>query len=344
MTVLSTFLKRVYTPFITPLERCNNLESELGNDSPALFIKRDDQLGLAMGGNKTRKLEYLMADALVKGATTIITCGAVQSNHCRLTLAAAKKEGLKCQLVLQERAPGSFKEAGTGNNLLYHLLDVDHKVVISNDQDPVKEMELLAETCRNEGEEPYIIPGGGSNEIGALGYVSCLYELKQQCDDLGLKDIALVVPSGSAGTHAGVVAGAKSIAWQIPIVGISVMRDTATQTEKVTSLAQKVLDTLGEPTLLESDDVVVYDDYVGPGYAIATEGMVSATRLLARTEGILVDPVYTGKAFQGCLDRLQKGEFSGKEAVIFLQTGGAPAIFAYQDAYHLDYSYRDKRV
>lgn len=343
MQLLKSFSKRSYTPFITPLEGCQNLRAELGDKCPSLLIKRDDQLGLAMGGNKTRKLEYLMADALAKGATTIIACGAVQSNHCRLTLAAAKKEGLECQLVLQERAPGTFKEAGTGNNLLYHLLGVDHKVVISNDQDPVKEMEKLAQKCQEEGKEPYMVPGGGSNEIGALGYVECLYEIKNQVDELGLTDVALVVPSGSSGTHAGVVAGAKSIGWDLPIVGISVMRNKADQTEKVLSLAQKVMQTLGSDAQISQDDIVVFDEYVGDGYAISTQEMIDATKLLARTEGILVDPVYTGKAFAGTIDRIKQGDFSGKQAVIFLQTGGSPAIFAYQDDYALDYSFSDNR-
>jgi D-cysteine desulfhydrase len=261
-----------------------------------------------------------------------------------LTLAAAKKEGLKCQLVLQERAPGTFKENGTGNNLLYHLLGVDHKVVVSNNQDPVKEMEKLAEACREGGEEPYIIPGGGSNEIGALGYVECLYELKKQTEELGLKQVALVLPSGSSGTHAGVVAGAKSLEWELPIVGISVMRDVASQTDKVFSLAEKTLQKLESDATVTREDIVVFDDYVGPGYAISTQEMIDATTRLARTEGILVDPVYTGKAFAGYCDRLQKGDFDNCDAVIFLQTGGSPAVFAYQDEYNLDYSFEDLRA
>lgn len=327
--------KRTYTPYETPIEELKNLRKKMGNLSPKLFIKRDDQLGLAAGGNKTRKLEYLMADALNQGADTIITCGAIQSNHCRLTLSAAKKESLDCYLILEERVPNTFNKNASGNNFLYYLMGAKEINVYPKGSNLSNEMQRLASKLEAEGKKPYIIPGGGSNPIGALGYVSCMLELVKQCKEQSIELNHIVCTSGSSGTHAGLLVGRQLLGLSIPIIGISVMRSQSDQIDTVYNLVEATCKTLNISPPPKSD-VIVHDTFVGDGYALPTKGMIEASKTLARTEGILLDPVYTGKAFDGFLSLLRSKLFKANEAVLFLHTGGSPALYAYKDIFKDD--------
>lgn len=326
---LAKFPRRRYTEGVTPIEKLENFSKALGG--PTIYIKRDDLLGLTSGGNKTRKLEFLMADAIAQGADTILTCGAVQSNHCRLTLAAAVKEGLKCQLILEERVPGSYKPEGSGNNFLFNLLGVEKTYVVPGGSDMLGELEKLAEKLRAEGKKPYIVPGGGSNAIGSTGYVACAQEIMDQLFDLGINIDHMVCPSGSAGTHAGIVAGMTGINANIPITGVSVNRSKEVQTDAVWNLAKATAERVGVHNEITRDLVQVTDEYVGPGYSLPSDEMVEAVQLLARTEGILLDPVYTGKVMAGLIGMIREGKFKKEDNVLFLHTGGSPALYAYTE-------------
>lgn len=326
---LAQFERRHYTGYKTPIEYLGNLSKVMGG--PNIYMKRDDLLGLTSGGNKTRKLEFLMAEALEQEADTILTCGAVQSNHCRLTLAAAVKEGLKCQLILEERVPGSYAPEASGNNFLFRLLGVEDVRVVPGGSDMMAELEKLAEELRAQGRKPYIIPGGGSNPTGALGYVSCAQEIQEQAFEMGINFDHIVSASGSAGTHAGLISGIIGNNMNIPMTGISVNRPKEVQTDAVFSLAERTLEKLGSANKIKREDVVVFDDYVGPGYSRPTQSMVDAVQLLARTEAILMDPVYTGKTMAGMLDLIRKGYFKDCENILFVHTGGSPALYAYED-------------
>lgn len=329
---LARFPRRRYTEGQTPLEHLPRLSAALGG--PDVYIKRDDLLGLAAGGNKTRKLEFLVADALVQGADTLITCGAVQSNHCRLTLAAAVKEGLKCRLVLEERVPGSYNPRGSGNNFLYHLLGVEAVKVVPGGADMTKEMQAVAADLAATGRKGYIIPGGGSNEIGATGYVACAEEILAQAFDKGVNFDHIVTTSGSAGTHAGLVVGFWGTGSGIPVTGINISRKNDVQTELVYGLVQRTATRVGLQQPVPREAVVCFDEYVGPGYSIPTPEMVAAVELLARTEGILLDPVYTGKAMAGLIGLIRQGYFKKGENVLFIHTGGWPALYAYTDTFY----------
>lgn len=324
---LARFPRRRYTEGMTPIEAAPRFSAAVGG--PDIYIKRDDLLGLAAGGNKTRKLEFLVADALAEGADTLITCGAVQSNHCRLTLAAAVKEGLKCRLVLEERVPNSYKPEASGNNFLYRLLGVEAVKVVPGGSDMMKEMKAVAEEVSAAGRRPYIIPGGGSNPIGATGYVACAEEILCQLFDMGLRIDRMVCASGSAGTHAGLVTGLYGNNSNIPIVGIDVSRPKELQEKLVYDLVQKTAARVGIQSEIPRDAVLCFGDYVGRGYSIPTPEMAHAVRLLARTEGVLLDPVYTGKAMAGLIDLARKGFFRKDENILFVHTGGSPALYAY---------------
>ncbi|MBS0297444.1 MAG: D-cysteine desulfhydrase [Proteobacteria bacterium] len=324
---LARFPRRRYTPHATPIERLDNLSRHLGG--PEIWIKRDDLLGLTSGGNKTRKLEFLVADALAQGADTLITVGAVQSNHCRLTLAAAVKEGLKCRLVLEQRVPGSYDAHASGNNFLFDLLGVEKVTVVEGGADLMGAMQKVAEELKAEGRKGYIIPGGGSNPLGALGYVACAEEILTQTFDMGLKLDHVVVASGSAGTHSGLLVGLEGNNARLPLTGINVRRPRAEQEGNVHKLAVETAEFLGVEAP-SRQTVVALDDWVGPGYSIPTAEMTEAVRLLARTEGVLLDPVYTGKAFAGLLGLVERGVFGKNERVLFVHTGGSPALYAYQ--------------
>lgn len=324
---LSRFKRRRYTAAPTPIEYAAHLSKALGG--PEIYIKRDDLLGLTSGGNKTRKLEFLVADALSKGADTLITVGAVQSNHCRLTLAAAVREGLKCRLVLEQRVPGSYAADASGNNFLFHLLGVEKVTVVEAGVDLNAVMEQERLLLEAEGRVGYVIPGGGSNALGSLGYAACAQEILSQALDLGLAFDHIVCASGSGGTHAGLLAGLAGASANIPITGICVRRPKAEQEPAIHRLACEVATLAGSPPP-GRDDVQCRDEWVGAGYSLPTDEMVDAVQLVARTEGILLDPVYTGKAMAGLIGLITLGHFRPDEKVLFVHTGGSPALYAYQ--------------
>lgn len=326
---LARFPRRRYTEGRTPLHRLERLSALLGG--PEIYMKRDDLLGLAAGGNKTRKLEFLVADALAKGADTLITCGAVQSNHCRLTLAAAVAEGLKCQLLLEERVPGSYTPTGSGNNFLYRLLGVERVKVVPGGSPLLQIMGEMAEGLKAQGRTAYVIPTGGSNPVGATGYVACAEETLAQSFDLGIPIDRVVCASGSGGTHAGLVAGFCGNNSGIPVVGVNVSRKKGPQEDLIYDLASRVAVHVGLAGTLPRETVLCFDEYVGPGYSLPTPSMIEAVQLLARTEAILLDPVYTGKAMAGLIDLVRKGFFTKGEHVLFVHTGGSPALYAYEE-------------
>ncbi|MGI6226799.1 MAG: D-cysteine desulfhydrase [Peptococcales bacterium] len=328
---LAQFPRRRYTEYKTPLEKLSRLSEYLGG--PNIYMKRDDLLGLTLGGNKTRKLEFLVADALAKGADTLITCGAVQSNHCRLTLAAAVKEGLKCRFVLEERVPGSYNPQNSGNNFVYHLLGIEKITVVPGGSDMMAEMEKVAKELEAEGRNGYIIPGGGSNEIGSTGYVACAQEIMEQTFEMGLNLDYVITTSGSTGTHAGLVVGFYGLNTNIPVLGMNISRKKEIQEEMVYKTVEKTAKHVGIKDSIPREAVVCFDEYVGPGYSIPTDEMIEAVKLLARTEGILMDPVYSGKAMAGMIDLIKKGYFKKDDNIVFVHTGGSPALFAYTDEF-----------
>jgi D-cysteine desulfhydrase len=324
---LAKFPRRRYTPGQTPIEAASRFSAALGG--PNVFVKRDDLLGLSAGGNKTRKLEFLVADALAEGADTLITCGAVQSNHCRLTLAAAVKEGMKCRLVLEERVIKSYRPDASGNNFLFRLLGVEKIKVVPGGSDMMKEMNEVADEVAAAGRKAYVIPGGGSNAIGATGYVACAEEILAQVFDQGIRIDRVVCASGSAGTHAGLVTGFFGNSSNIPVVGIDVSRPKEVQEKLVYDLVLKTAARVGIKSEIPRVAVLCFGDYFGPGYSIPTPEMAEAVRLLARTEGILLDPVYTGKAMAGLIDLSRTGFFRKDENILFVHTGGSPALYVY---------------
>ena len=333
---LSRFPRRRYTTHPTPLEPMPRFSQALaascpGGQGPELWIKRDDMLGLFPGGNKTRKLEFLVADALAQGADTLITCGAPQSNHCRITLAAAVKEGLKCRFVIEERVPHSYNDDASGNHFMFRLMGVEAITVVPGGSNMAQAMQAEAEQLLAQGRKGYIIAGGGSNAIGGLGYAACAQELQQQWFDQGVSFDRVVVGSGSSGTHGGLLAGFLGNHIQVPIVGVGVSRDPADQEPLVHREAQAVLDLIGIPMTVPREAVVSVGGYWQPKYSIPNDKMVEAVQLLARTEGILLDPVYTGKIMAGLIGLARQGFFKPKERVLFLHTGGLPSLHAYEN-------------
>lgn len=319
--------RRRYTPHPTPIQKLERLSKHLGG--PEIWIKRDDLTGLAGGGNKTRKLEFLVADAIAQGADTLITVGAVQSNHCRLTLAAAAHEGLKCQLVLEQRVAGSYRKEASGNNFLFDLLGAETLTIVDGGSDLGAAMQAEAEKLKAKGRKGYVIPGGGSNALGALGYVVCAREIMQQSLEMGVAFDEIVVASGSAGTHAGLLVGFTAGSWKQKLTGINVRRPRAEQEGNVHKLCVETA-AFAELPAPERRAVVALDEWVGPGYSLPTDEMVEAVRMFAQLEGVLLDPVYTGKAAAGLIGLARRGDLKKGAKVLFVHTGGAPSLFAYQ--------------
>lgn len=300
----------------TPVEPLPRLSALL--KGPTLITKRDDQTGLAFGGNKTRKLEYLMYAAQEAGADTLITAGAVQSNHCRQTVAAAARFGMACVLVLFGDSP----DPPDGNHLLHHLLGAE--VVFSERERVKQKLEEVYESTLSAGKHPYLIPYGGSNPTGALGYVNAMLELAEQ----GVDPDWIVFPSSSGGTQAGMLVGAHITEFSGKILGISVDEPAGELKEWVADLAVQTADLIGKEGSFSSGDVLVNDDYLGGGYAVMGSAEVEAIRLFAAYEALLVDPVYTGRAAAGLIDLIRQGFFKPDETVLFWHTGGGPALFA----------------
>lgn len=308
----------------TPLESLPRLSRELGG--PELLIKRDDQTGLAFGGNKTRKLEFLVGQALEQGADTLVTLGAAQSNHCRQTAAAAAKAGLKCELILNGKNP----DVSNGNLLLNELLGASCHW-IERSQRPVKLREL-PEQLRAQGRKSYVIPVGGSNGVGATGYVVAMLELmeqlraRQQCAD------HIVFGSSSGGTQAGILLGARVAGFTGKLYGLSIDKNDPEHEEyeiEVAQIANECAHYIGSGVRLTKDDVTVVFGYMGEGYGVVGDLERGAIRMMARCEGIILDPVYAGRAFGALVDLIRKGVFKKGETVLFWHTGGTPALFAY---------------
>ncbi|MGH1539654.1 MAG: D-cysteine desulfhydrase [Arenicella sp.] len=330
---LSRFPRAHFAHLATPLEPMVNLSKKLGG--PNLWIKRDDCTGLAGGGNKTRKLEFLMGDALEKGADTIITQGATQSNHARQTAAIAAKMNMECHLLLEDRTGSQDVDYNyNGNVLLDQLLNAS-LCKYPADTDMNQAMEDLAEKLRGQGKKPYIIPGGGSNHIGALGYVNAALELLTQANDMSLRIDHLVHATGSAGTQAGLVTGLVASNSLIPVLGIGVRAPRELQESNVFKLAERTAEHLGIQGAVKRDDVIANCDYVGEGYGIPTQGCIEAIELFAQTESIMLDPVYSAKGAAGLIDLIRQGHFSKKDNIVFLHTGGSQALFGYRKAFDL---------
>ncbi len=306
----------------TPLEYLPRLSDHLGRE---IFIKRDDTTPLAMGGNKLRKLEFLAADALREGADTLITAGAIQSNHVRQTAAVAAKLGLHC-VALLENPIGTRAEnyLSNGNRLLLDLFNTQVEMCDAL-TDPAAQLDELATRIEAQGYRPYVIPVGGSNALGALGYVESALEIAQQCED-AVEISSVVVASGSAGTHAGLAVGLEQLMPQAELIGVTVSRAVADQLPKVVALQQAVANSLA---LQAKADIILWDDYFAPGYGTPNEEGMAAVKLLAQLEGILLDPVYTGKAMAGLIDGITQKRFKDEGPILFVHTGGAPALFAY---------------
>jgi D-cysteine desulfhydrase family pyridoxal phosphate-dependent enzyme len=305
----------------TPLEELPRLSRALGG--PRLLVKRDDQTGLATGGNKTRKLEFSVGEALRQGADTLVTLGAVQSNHARQTAAAAARCGLACVLVLRGHPPA----AATGNLLLDRLLGA--RVVFSGDRAREEVAGEVVAGLRAEGRRPFLVPVGASDEIGAPGFVAAMEELAAQLSERSLRIDRVVVASSSFGTQAGMCAGARLLGLPFVVAGIAIDAPAAQVREGVAELASRTLRRLGRAGAVAPGEVVADDRYLGGGYAVLGEAEIEAIRLAARTEGLLLDPVYTGRAMAGLVDQVRRGELGREETVLFWHTGGSAALHAY---------------
>ena len=305
---LARFPRRRYTPFPTPIELMPHFSRALaascpGGVGPEIWIKRDDMLGLFPGGNKTRKLEFL---------------------------AAAVKEGLKARFVIEERVAGSYSKTAGGNNFMFELMGVEKITVVPGGSDMGAAMSKMAQELASEGRKGYVIPGGGSNAIGGLGYVACVQEMQQQWLDMGVAFDAVVVGSGSSGTHGGMAAGFWGNNIKIPLIGIGVSRDPADQEPLVRKEAQAIADLLGIGKVPDSA-VKSVGGFWQPKYSVPNAKMVEAVQMLARTEGVLLDPVYTGKIMAGLIGLARQGYFKPKAKVLFMHTGGLPSLDVYQD-------------
>mgnify|MGYP001391718209 FL=1 len=326
-------VKLIHSP--TPLEYLENLTQHL--DGPDIYIKRDDCTGLAFGGNKSRKLEFLIGDALKNKANVIITAGAVQSNHCRQTAAAATKFGMECIIV----AKPSWSKEYNGNLFLDELLGAK-LVLLEEDNEALDQggklsmeetIENLMADLKTKGKNPYYIPVGGSNSIGSLGYISMTMELIAQANEMGIEIGSMVAASGSGGTQTGMILGADVEKSGIQTVGMAISSDATIVIPKLKDLCNQTSDYYELGLSYEEKDIIFNDNYIGEGYGIPSEEMIEAVKLLARKEGIILDPVYSGKAFAGMVDLIKKGYFDKSKAVVFIHTGGTPALFVYSDSF-----------
>jgi L-cysteate sulfo-lyase len=315
----------------TPLERLDRLSAELGG--PEIWIKRDDCTGLSTGGNKTRKLEFLMAEAQAAGADLVMTQGATQSNHARQTAAFAARLGMACHILLEDRTGSNNVNYNANGNVLLDHLHGATTAKYPGGTDMQAQMETDAAPYRAEGRKVYIIPGGGSNPTGALGYVNCAFELLGQANDRGLRIDHIVTATGSAGTQAGLIVGLKATHAGIPLLGIGVRAPQDRQEASVFALAEKTAEKLGCPGVVTRDDVRANCSYVGAGYGIPGTDTIAAIRMFAELEGILLDPVYSGKGAAGLIDLVRKGHFRKGERIVFLHTGGAAALFGYDHVF-----------
>lgn len=315
----------------TPLYRLDRLSEVLGG--PEIWIKRDDATGVGMGGNKVRKLQYLLAEAREQSATALLTAGPLQSNHCRQTAAVAAAAGLDCILVIEDRVRDADALYRTNGNLLLDRLFGARFVVLDGGANLEAALEQQARKVREQGGVPYVIPVGASSALGALGYVDCAAEIAGQTD---FTFDHWIHATGSGGTQAGLVAGAEWHHLNVQILGINILDVPAAQVaHRIRTIADEVLLNAGHVST-EKHDVTVLDGYVGEAFGKPTEGMIEAVSLLGRTEGLVLDPVHTGKAMAGLIDQVRKGRFASGERLLFIHTGGLPSTFAYAPLWSLE--------
>jgi L-cysteate sulfo-lyase len=314
---------------IEPLDRLSDFLK-----GPRIFVKRDDQNELGGGGNKLRKLEFLLGDAQAKNAGTIITSGARQSNHARLTAAASVRAGLKCELALARRVAREDEDyLWSGNILLNKILGVTlHD--LPADANVQKFIEARTNELMKQGRRVYVVPMGGSNALGALGYVRCAFEINEQSMRSNIQFDKIIVPNGSAGTHAGLVVGFRLLNKNAgSVMAYSVLNTAETANQQTIKLAHETGRLLKSDFVLEPNDVVINDSQLGIGYGIPTTAMIEAVKLLARTEGLLIDPVYSGKAFAGLIESIRQGQYQKHENILFIMTGGLPGLYAYRSIF-----------
>lgn len=312
--------------FPTPLIELTRLSKTLGG--PNIYMKRDDNTGLALGGNKTRKLEYIMGDALAKGADTVITAGAIQSNHCRQTAGAAASLGLECHLVLGGEEP----EQPQGNLLLDKVYGCH--IHWAGENRKGEDIPALVAQLKAEGKKPYVIPYGGSNELGAIAFIEAYKELNAQREALKVDFSHIIFASSSGATHAGLMLGNKILQTYSQIIGINIDKgemDKVPFDEHIVSLANSTAQLIAADYQFTADDLILNSDYVGDGYGVIGELEKEAIALTAQNEGILLDPVYTGRAMGGLIDMIRTEQIKATDNVLFWHTGGAPALFAYAD-------------
>jgi L-cysteate sulfo-lyase len=320
----------------TPIQRLNRLEHELGSTlgGVRIYVKRDDLMGLGGGGNKLRKLEFLLGEAIAQGCDTFITIGGIQSNHARLSAAAAAHAGLACELVLTPVVPRTDESyRRNGNQLLYRIFGA-RVHLLSGDENAVDFAKGRAEFLRNEGRRPYLVCSGGSSPVGCLGYAVCAVEIAEQERTVEGSFARIIVPNGSSGTHAGLAAGFAAMGINPARIRSYAVLSPPEKTQKTTcDLSNSTLALIDSKKSIDSSAIDVVGDQLGEGYGIPTSAMLDAVRTLARTEGLLLDPVYSGKAFAGVLAAARSGAYEPGDAVLFVMTGGLPGLFAYQPAF-----------
>ena len=320
----------------TPIQRLKRIEEAMGTALKGikLYAKRDDLMGFGGGCNKLRKLEYLLGDAAAKGCDTIIATGGIQSNFTRVAAAACARQKLACELVLAPLVPETDEEyERNGNTILNDLFGARLHVLGRGESAADFAKRRLAELTA-QGRKPYLTPGGGSNSISALGYARCALELHAQLNSNGLDEAIIVTANGSNGTHAGLLAGFKALGRSPRQIGAFTVLAIAENSRNSTlAMANGTLELLGASDRLEFDDVQIADDQRGRGYGLVTDAMIEAVRLMASCEGLLLDPVYSGKAFAGVIGDVRSGRYPAGSSLVFLMTGGTPALFAYRSAF-----------
>jgi D-cysteine desulfhydrase len=335
-TSLSSFARTDLLQGPTPIQRAERLEQQLGLNARGigLFVKRDDHMLIGGGGNKLRKLEFHLGAALAAGVDTVFTIGGLQSNHARLTAAACARLGIACELILTRSVPKTEVDYELNGNILLDQLFGATLRVLAGGSNSLAEAENRAEHLRGSGRKVLVIPTGGSTPLGSLGYARCAAEIAQQQTELGLAFNQVVVPNGSAGTHAGLAAGFELLDRSASLVkSYSVLSDRETSAARTLQLTQEILALLGSSATVQASDIVIDGSQLGDGYGLPTPAMREAVHLMARAEGLLLDPVYSGKAFAGLVADLRDGRFQRGDNVLFVMTGGAPGLYAYREAF-----------
>ena len=333
---LSSFARANLLQGPTPIQRAERLEQLLGLKSQGigLFLKRDDHMLIGGGGNKLRKLEFHLGAALEAGVDTVITVGGLQSNHARLTAAVCARLGITCELILTRSVPKTDVDYELNGNVLLDQLFGAHLQVLAGGSDSVAKAETRAAQLRDSGRNVLVIPTGGSTPLGSLGYARCAAEIAQQETGLGLSFNQVVVPNGSAGTHAGLAAGFRLLGRGTSLVkSYSVLSDRDTSAARTLQLTRDALTLLGSSAIVQPEEIVIDGSQLGDGYGLPTQAMQDAVRLMARAEGVLIDPVYSGKAFAGLLAELKQGRFRSGDNLLFVMTGGTPGLYAYRDTF-----------